>query len=87
MNLYVDCLILLIVMQTVFTLLTPNYKDEWNKHQFLPPTQEDVPSIALVVSGGGQRAAVGLLGSIHQMEQDALMDTVLYMGGVSGSTW
>ncbi|XP_046893801.1 cytosolic phospholipase A2 gamma-like [Hypomesus transpacificus] len=48
---------------------------------------EDVPNIALVVSGGGQRAAVGMLGSIHQMEQDALMDTVLYMGGVSGSTW
>ncbi|XP_067089624.1 cytosolic phospholipase A2 gamma-like isoform X1 [Osmerus mordax] len=48
---------------------------------------EDVPNIALVVSGGGQRAAVGMLGSIYQMEQDALLDTVLYMGGVSGSTW
>ncbi|KAM4635750.1 cytosolic phospholipase A2 gamma-like [Polymixia lowei] len=50
-------------------------------------TAESVPHIALLGSGGGQRAAVSLVGSLYQMEQDGLLDTMLYLGGVSGSTW
>ncbi|XP_029997428.1 cytosolic phospholipase A2 gamma isoform X2 [Sphaeramia orbicularis] len=50
-------------------------------------TVDLVPHIALLASGGGQRAAVGLVGSLHQMEKDGLLDAVLYLGGVSGSTW
>uniref|UniRef100_A0A8C5AR40 Cytosolic phospholipase A2 gamma-like n=1 Tax=Gadus morhua TaxID=8049 RepID=A0A8C5AR40_GADMO len=50
-------------------------------------TADSVPHIALLGSGGGQRAAVALLGSLQQMGQDDLLDTLLYMGGVSGSTW
>ncbi|XP_069381341.1 cytosolic phospholipase A2 gamma-like [Paralichthys olivaceus] len=46
-----------------------------------------VPHIALLPSGGGQRAAVGLVGSLYQMEKDGLLDSLLYLGGVSGSTW
>ncbi|XP_062295351.1 cytosolic phospholipase A2 gamma-like [Scomber scombrus] len=46
-----------------------------------------VPHIALLGSGGGQRAAVSLLGSLYQMEKEGLLDTVLYLGGVSGSAW
>ncbi|XP_029131869.2 cytosolic phospholipase A2 gamma-like [Labrus bergylta] len=46
-----------------------------------------VPHIAVLGSGGGQRAAVSLLGSLHQMEKDGLLDSVLYLGGVSGSVW
>ncbi|CAJ1076668.1 cytosolic phospholipase A2 gamma-like isoform X2 [Xyrichtys novacula] len=46
-----------------------------------------LPHIAVLGSGGGQRAAVGLLGSLHQMEKDGLLDSVLYLGGVSGSAW
>ncbi|XP_030296630.1 cytosolic phospholipase A2 gamma-like isoform X2 [Sparus aurata] len=46
-----------------------------------------VPHIALLGSGGGQRAAVGLVGSLYQMEEEGLLDTLLYLGGVSGSTW
>ncbi|XP_047199699.1 cytosolic phospholipase A2 gamma-like isoform X4 [Hippoglossus stenolepis] len=46
-----------------------------------------VPHIALLPSGGGQRAAVGLMGSLSQMEKDGLLDPLLYIGGVSGSTW
>lgn len=49
--------------------------------------QDMVPHIALLGSGGGQRAAVGLMGSLFQMEKDGLLDTVLYLGGVSGSAW
>ncbi|KAM7372608.1 hypothetical protein PAMP_009764 [Pampus punctatissimus] len=48
---------------------------------------DSVPHITLLGSGGGQRAAVALLGSLYQMRQDALLDTLLYLGGVSGSTW
>ncbi|XP_070837673.1 cytosolic phospholipase A2 gamma-like [Chaetodon trifascialis] len=50
-------------------------------------TADWVPHIALLASGGGQRAAVGLVGSLYQMEEEGLLDTVLYLGGVSGSTW
>ncbi|XP_073350156.1 cytosolic phospholipase A2 gamma-like [Pagrus major] len=50
-------------------------------------TEGLVPHIALLPSGGGQRAAVGLVGSLYQMEKEGLLDTLLYLGGVSGSTW
>ncbi|XP_029912973.1 cytosolic phospholipase A2 zeta-like [Myripristis murdjan] len=50
-------------------------------------TQDSVPHVALLGSGGGQRAAVALLGSLYQMQEEGLLDTVLYLGGVSGSTW
>uniref|UniRef100_UPI0037E6FE24 cytosolic phospholipase A2 gamma-like isoform X2 n=1 Tax=Semicossyphus pulcher TaxID=241346 RepID=UPI0037E6FE24 len=48
---------------------------------------DSVPHIALLASGGGQRAAVGVMGSLYQMEKDDLLDSVLYLGGISGSTW
>ncbi|CAK6983849.1 cytosolic phospholipase A2 gamma-like [Scomber scombrus] len=48
---------------------------------------DSVPHITLLGSGGGQRAAVTLMGYLYQMKQDGLLDTLLYMGGVSGSTW
>ncbi|XP_056263541.1 cytosolic phospholipase A2 gamma-like isoform X4 [Pseudoliparis swirei] len=50
-------------------------------------TADSVPHIALLASGGGQRAAVGLVGSLYQMEKEGLLDCLLYLGGVSGSTW
>lgn len=50
-------------------------------------TADSVPHIAFLASGGGQRSAVGLVGSLYQMEKDGLLDTLLYLGGVSGSTW
>lgn len=50
-------------------------------------TADEVPHIAMLGSGGGQRAAVSLVGSLSQLSLDGLLDTVLYLGGVSGSTW
>ncbi|KAM4716493.1 cytosolic phospholipase A2 gamma-like [Anableps anableps] len=50
-------------------------------------TADSVPHIALVASGGGQRAAVSLVGFLYQLEKEAMLDTLLYIGGVSGSTW
>nr|XP_046271670.1 cytosolic phospholipase A2 zeta-like isoform X2 [Scatophagus argus] len=50
-------------------------------------TADSVPHIAMMASGGGQRAAVSLVGSLYQMEKEGLLDSLLYLGGVSGSTW
>ncbi|KAK7163942.1 hypothetical protein R3I94_002610 [Phoxinus phoxinus] len=48
---------------------------------------DKVPNIALVGSGGGERAMVGLLGSLVHFQKTILLDCVLYLSGVSGSTW
>uniref|UniRef100_A0A673K0K1 PLA2c domain-containing protein n=1 Tax=Sinocyclocheilus rhinocerous TaxID=307959 RepID=A0A673K0K1_9TELE len=50
-------------------------------------SQIEVPHIALLGSGGGQRAMVGLLGSLVQLDKAGLLDCILYLSGVSGSTW
>ncbi|XP_042613173.1 cytosolic phospholipase A2 gamma-like [Cyprinus carpio] len=50
-------------------------------------SKDEVPNIALLGSGGGQRAMVGLLGSLVQLDKAGLLDCVLYLSGVSGSTW
>uniref|UniRef100_A0A4W5L3G8 PLA2c domain-containing protein n=1 Tax=Hucho hucho TaxID=62062 RepID=A0A4W5L3G8_9TELE len=60
---------------------------KWLKDQGIYCELEDVPNIALLGSGGGERAAVGMLGSLHQLAQDNLLDSLLYMCGVSGTTW
>uniref|UniRef100_A0A8C9SYD7 PLA2c domain-containing protein n=1 Tax=Scleropages formosus TaxID=113540 RepID=A0A8C9SYD7_SCLFO len=49
--------------------------------------QEHVPVIAVLGSGGGERAVVGLLGSLAQMAEKKLLDSITYLCGVSGSTW
>ncbi|CAM4546917.1 unnamed protein product [Leuciscus chuanchicus] len=49
--------------------------------------EDEVPNIALLGSGGGERAMVGLLGSLVQLQKADLLDCVLYLSGVSGSTW
>ncbi|XP_016375218.1 cytosolic phospholipase A2 gamma-like [Sinocyclocheilus rhinocerous] len=49
--------------------------------------QDKVPHFALLGSGGGQRAMVGLLGSLVQLDKAGLLDCILYLSGVSGSTW
>ncbi|XP_071022860.1 cytosolic phospholipase A2 gamma-like [Oncorhynchus clarkii lewisi] len=60
---------------------------KWLKGQGFNCELEDVPNIALLGSGGGERAAVGMLGSLHQLGQDNLLGSLLYMCGVSGTTW
>ncbi|CAL8297996.1 unnamed protein product [Lota lota] len=53
----------------------------------IPCTLSTVPNIAILGSGGGQRATVGMLSSLYQMGKQGLLDAALYMSGVSGSTW
>uniref|UniRef100_A0A671SXL5 PLA2c domain-containing protein n=1 Tax=Sinocyclocheilus anshuiensis TaxID=1608454 RepID=A0A671SXL5_9TELE len=50
-------------------------------------SKSEMPNIALLGSGGGQRAMVGLLGSLVQLDKAGLLDCILYLSGVSGSTW
>ncbi|RXN34249.1 cytosolic phospholipase A2 gamma-like protein [Labeo rohita] len=46
-----------------------------------------VPNIALLGSGGGQRAMVALLECLVQLDKAGLLDCILYLSGISGSTW
>ncbi|CAO3617653.1 unnamed protein product [Mucor hiemalis] len=48
---------------------------------------EDIPNIGVASSGGGYRAMVGCSGYLHAMQETGIFDCVLYMAGVSGSTW
>ncbi|XP_036419153.1 cytosolic phospholipase A2 gamma-like [Colossoma macropomum] len=50
-------------------------------------SKDEVPNIAVLGSGGGLRAMVGLLGSLSQLKEDALLDCIMYLSGISGSTW
>ncbi|XP_077438095.1 cytosolic phospholipase A2 beta [Vanacampus margaritifer] len=52
-----------------------------------PPSPDQVPTVALVGSGGGSRAMTGLLGSLKGLKEIQLLDTISYITGVSGSTW
>ncbi|XP_066573947.1 cytosolic phospholipase A2 gamma [Amia ocellicauda] len=48
---------------------------------------DDVPPIAVLGSGGGLRAMVALMGTLSEMKTQNLLDSILYLCGVSGSTW
>lgn len=46
-----------------------------------------VPTIALVGSGGGYRAMLGMIGSLVGIEKLGLLDCSTYVLGLSGSSW
>ncbi|KAI9339239.1 acyl transferase/acyl hydrolase/lysophospholipase [Pilaira anomala] len=48
---------------------------------------EDIPNIGIASSGGGYRAMVSCSGYLNAMNETGILDCVLYMAGVSGSTW
>uniref|UniRef100_K7FD15 PLA2c domain-containing protein n=1 Tax=Pelodiscus sinensis TaxID=13735 RepID=K7FD15_PELSI len=45
------------------------------------------PNITVLGSGGGLRAMIALLGTLVEMQKQGLLDAVMYLCGVSGSTW
>ncbi|XP_062390861.1 cytosolic phospholipase A2 gamma-like [Sardina pilchardus] len=51
------------------------------------PSFNNVPHVALLGSGGGQRAHIGFLGVMRQLGREHLLDCMQYVAGVSGSTW
>ncbi|XP_053732056.1 cytosolic phospholipase A2 delta [Synchiropus splendidus] len=48
---------------------------------------DELPTIAVVGSGGGSRAMTCLLGHLKALQDIGLLDAVSYITGVSGSTW
>lgn len=48
---------------------------------------EKVPRIAVCASGGGFRAMTATAGFIKGLEKTGLLDTVLFMSALSGSSW
>jgi len=48
---------------------------------------DDVPTIAMIGSGGGLRACVAGTGSLMASKEAGLFDCVTYTAGVSGSCW
>uniref|UniRef100_A0A8D0G6H9 PLA2c domain-containing protein n=1 Tax=Sphenodon punctatus TaxID=8508 RepID=A0A8D0G6H9_SPHPU len=50
-------------------------------------SQDNVPGIAVLGSGGGLRAMIALQGTLQELENQNLLGTVKYLCGVSGSTW
>ncbi|XP_038597003.1 cytosolic phospholipase A2 zeta [Tachyglossus aculeatus] len=51
------------------------------------PHKDEVPVVAVLGSGGGTRAMTALYGSLAGLQDLGLLDTVTYVGGISGSTW
>nr|XP_014432243.1 olfactory receptor 10A7-like [Pelodiscus sinensis] len=49
--------------------------------------QAHMPNIAILGSGGGLRATIALMGTLVEMKKQGLLDAVMYLCGVSGSTW
>ncbi|KAF4084376.1 hypothetical protein AMELA_G00127960 [Ameiurus melas] len=52
-----------------------------------PLDPSEVPTVALVCSGGGSRAMTGMFGSLKGLQSLGLLDTISYSTTVSGSTW
>lgn len=50
-------------------------------------TKDNMPNITILGSGGGLRAMIALQGTLVEMKKQGLLDAVLYLCGVSGSTW
>ncbi|KAI5622828.1 cytosolic phospholipase A2 zeta-like isoform X2, partial [Silurus asotus] len=53
--------------------------------RFLDSTQ--VPTVALVCSGGSSRAMTGMYGALKGLQSLGLLDAITYITSVSGSTW
>ncbi|XP_074838549.1 cytosolic phospholipase A2 gamma-like [Carettochelys insculpta] len=49
--------------------------------------EANTPNIAILGSGGGLRAMIALLGTLTEMQNQGLLDAIMYLCGVSGSTW
>lgn len=52
-----------------------------------PKSVRHTPTIALLGSGGGFRAMVGMAGAMNALQSSGLLETVTYAAGLSGSGW
>ncbi|XP_067391426.1 cytosolic phospholipase A2 gamma-like isoform X2 [Emydura macquarii macquarii] len=53
----------------------------------IPCNLDDVPNIAILGAGGGLRAMIALHATLQELQKQGLLDTIMYLCGVSGSTW
>ncbi|XP_062873360.1 cytosolic phospholipase A2 [Trichomycterus rosablanca] len=53
----------------------------------LPTLPKEVPTIAIVGSGGGFRAMVAFSGVMKALYESGVLDCATYVAGLSGSTW
>ncbi|XP_034990091.2 cytosolic phospholipase A2 gamma [Zootoca vivipara] len=53
----------------------------------IPYNEDQIPNIAVLGSGGAVRAMIALYGTLAELKKYNLLDCVMYLGGVSGSTW
>ncbi|XP_025071825.1 cytosolic phospholipase A2 zeta-like [Alligator sinensis] len=51
------------------------------------PRKNEVPVVAVVGSGGGMRAMTALYGNLLGLQKLNLLDILIYLCGISGSTW
>ncbi|CAM5151073.1 unnamed protein product [Natator depressus] len=51
------------------------------------PGKDEVPVVAVLGSGGGTRALTSFYGSLSGLQQLSLLDSTMYLCGISGSTW
>ncbi|XP_052078940.1 cytosolic phospholipase A2-like [Mytilus californianus] len=48
---------------------------------------ESTPNIAIIGSGGGMRAVIGMCGAMTALEDEGILDSAMYTAGLSGSAW
>uniref|UniRef100_A0A8C8VQW9 PLA2c domain-containing protein n=1 Tax=Pelusios castaneus TaxID=367368 RepID=A0A8C8VQW9_9SAUR len=51
------------------------------------PKKDEIPVVAVVGSGGGMRAMTAFYGNLSGLQQLDLLHILMYMCGISGSTW
>ncbi|NXY85277.1 PA24F phospholipase, partial [Alcedo cyanopectus] len=56
-------------------------------HLIESPPKDEVPVVAVLGSGGGMRALTSFYGSLAGLQHLGLLDSVMYLCGISGSTW
>ncbi|KAG8228650.1 hypothetical protein J437_LFUL008301 [Ladona fulva] len=56
-------------------------------HKNAPKDQREVPVIAVLGSGGGFRATMSFAGVFKALEESGLLDCVMYVASLSGSSW
>ncbi|CAI5790431.1 cytosolic phospholipase A2 gamma-like [Podarcis lilfordi] len=53
----------------------------------IPHDVDKTPNIAVLGSGGGLRAMIALYGTLTELKKYDLLECIMYLVGVSGSTW
>ncbi|CAC5367679.1 PLA2G4 [Mytilus coruscus] len=49
--------------------------------------ENNAPNIAIMGSGGGIRAVIGMCGAVTALQAESLLDSTMFTAGLSGSAW